>query len=330
MPKALILSKSEKTITPTLSEFPEDEFPEGDVIVDILYSSINYKDALAVTGKGRIIKGSYPFVPGIDLCGTVRTSDSPDFKSGDLVIGNGWGLGERYWGSYATSMRVQAKSLIPLPEGMSPKVAMGLGTAGFTAMLSVMALEEHGITPSSGDIAVTGATGGVGSLSIALLHQRGYSVVASTGKSDAADFLKQLGASRIIDRTVLGQGPQKPLDSGVWAGAIDSVGGTTLAALLSQMHRHGAVAACGLAGGTQLETTVFPFILRGVNLLGIDSNTCPTDRRMKAWKYLAAEISESMMDEISQVVSLAQIPEMCDTLMAGKIKGRIIVDVNAN
>ena len=194
MPKALILSKSDKIITPSISEIPDEELPEEDVTVDILYSSINYKDALAVTGKGRIIKGSYPFVPGIDLAGIVRASESPRFKAGDPVIGNGWGLGESYWGSYASSMRINAKSLIAMPKGMSPKVAMGLGTAGFTAMLSVMALEEHGIAPTNGEVVVTGATGGVGSLSIVLLHKRGYSVVASTGKTDATEFLQHLGA----------------------------------------------------------------------------------------------------------------------------------------
>ena len=330
MPKALLLSTNEKQIIPQIQEIPEQDLPDEAVTVDILYSSINYKDALAVTGKGRIIKGSFPFVPGIDMVGTVKTSQSSNFRPGDFVIGNGWGLGESHWGSYATSMRVRAKSLIPMPQGMSPKVAMGLGTAGFTAMLSVMALEEHGIMPSSGEIAVTGATGGVGSLSIVLLSKRGYNVVASTGKSDAKDFLINLGADRIIHRSVLGEGATKPLDTGLWAGAIDSVGGSTLAALLSQMHRHGSVAACGLAGGAKLDTTVFPFILRGVNLLGIDSSTCPTDRRIQAWNQLNEDISEALMESISQVISLSQIPEMCDTLMAGKIKGRIIVDVNAD
>jgi len=330
MPKALVLSRSDKTVTSSIRELSEDELPEGDVIVDVLYSSINYKDALAVTGKGRIIRGSYPFVPGIDLAGTVRSSSSPQFSPGDHVIGTGWGLGENHWGGYSTTMRLQSKWLVPMPDGMSAKTAMGLGTAGFTAMLSVLALEEHNIQPSSGEIVVTGATGGVGSLSIALLNKRGYTVVASTGKSEAAEFLKSLGADRIIDRQQLGQGPLKPLDTGYWAGAVDTVGGPTLSAVLSQTNRHGSVAACGLAGGAMLDTTVFPFILRGVNLLGIDSNTCPTDRRIQAWEQLNIDISESLMDGMSQVVLLSEVPEMCDTLMAGKIKGRIIVDVNAS
>ena len=330
MAKALSLTQSDKKITAGIISTSEDELPEGDVLVDVLYSSINYKDALAVTGKGRIVKGSYPFVPGIDLVGTVRSSESPDFKPGDQVIGNGWGLGEKYWGGYATSIRVRTESLVALPAGMSPKVAMGLGTAGFTAMLSVMALEEHGVVPSAGEVVVTGATGGVGSLSISLLHKRGYTVVASTGKTDQVDFLTALGANRIIHRDVLGQGPAKPLDKGLWAGGVDSVGGSTLAALLSQTARHGSIAACGLAGGATLETTVFPFILRGVNLLGIDSSTCPLDRRIKAWALLQQDISEDLIGRLSQVISLAAVPDMCQTLLSGKIKGRLIVDVNAN
>lgn len=330
MPKALILSQADKKIHADLKEIPEADLPEEDVLVDILFSSINYKDALAVTGKGRIIKGSYPFVSGIDLVGTVRESTSQQFKPGDVVIGNGWGMGEKYWGGYATSMRVRSQSLIPMPQGMSPKVAMGLGTAGFTAMISVMALEEHGVLPSSGEVVVTGASGGVGSFSIALLSQLGYSVVASTGKTHEADFLTGLGASRLIDRHELGQGPQKPLDKGYWAGAVDSVGGQTLAALLSQTARHGAVAACGLAGGATLETTVFPFILRGVNLLGIDSTTCPTDRRLTAWSRLNEHITEAFIDSMAEVIPLSRVPELCKTLLASTIKGRLIVDVNAD
>ena len=330
MDKALFLSKSDETIHAAIQDLSPQALPPGDVLVDIHYSSLNYKDALAVTGKGAIIRGSYPFVPGIDLAGTVRHSDAPAYQPGDAVIATGWGIGENHWGGYATAMRLQSDWLVPLPDGMSPRSAMALGTAGFTAMLSVMALEEHGITPGSGEIVVTGATGGVGSLSIALLKNKGYEVVASTGKSDATDYLKDLGASRVIERKELGEGPQKPLDRGLWAGAVDSVGGKTLAALLSQMKRHGAVAACGLAGGASLHTTVFPFILRGVNLLGIDSNTCPPDRRVAAWKRLQADVPEAVLANISHVIPLTHVPAASETLLAGKVKGRTIVDVHTH
>ena len=329
MDKALFLSKNDKEIRSIIQELPPQDLPAGDVIVDIHYSSLNYKDALAVTGKGAIIRGHYPFVPGIDLSGTVRSSDSPAYKPGDHVIGTGWGIGENHWGGYATGMRLQSDWLVPVPKGMSLQSAMALGTAGFTAMLSVMALEEHGILPDSGELVVTGATGGVGSLSIALLKHKGYTVVASTGKADAASFLNELGAARVINRSELGEGPRKPLDRGLWAGAVDTVGGKTLAALLSQMKRHGAVAACGLAGGSSLHTTVFPFILRGVNLLGIDSNTCPVERRKAAWQRLQDDLPVPLLETISTIIPLGDVPATSETLLAGKIKGRIIVDVNA-
>ena len=327
METALFLSKSEQTLTASINELDENSLPEGDVTVDILFSSLNYKDALAVTGKGAIIRGSYPFIPGIDLVGTVRSSDSSAYKPGDYVIGTGWGIGENHWGGYATCMRLQSKWLVPLPDGMSPRSAMALGTAGFTAMLSIMTLEEHGITPERGEIIVTGATGGVGSLSIALLNHKGYAVVASTGKADAVSYLEQLGASRIIDRNTLSTGPARPMDKGLWAGAVDNVGGKTLATLLSNMKRHGAIASCGLAGGSSLETTVFPFILRGVNLLGIDSNTCPVPRRTAAWNRLNEDLPESLLESISTTIPLSSVPETSETLLAGKIKGRTIVDV---
>ncbi|MFK7846097.1 MAG: MDR family oxidoreductase [Rhodothermales bacterium] len=324
---ALILERKEKEIQADIREIAAEDLPQEEVLVEVKYSSVNYKDALAVTGEGKIVRGSFPFVPGIDLVGEVVASESPDFTKGDRVIGNGWGLGEADWGGYAQMACVKSKMLIPLPEGMSYKHAMTFGTAGFTAMLSVMSLEEHGTTPERGEVVVTGATGGVGSISIVLLSQLGYDVVASSGKAHAHAYLKELGASRIIGRSELGDGPARALDKGKWAGAIDNVGGPALSALISQMKRHGSIASCGLASSHALETTVYPFILRGVNLLGIDSSTCTHDRRIKAWQRLAA-IPASVFDGVTQVIPLADVPSLCKKMMESNIQGRFVVDVN--
>lgn len=327
MSKALRLHKVDNKLKVKIEDLSDADFPAGNTTISVSYSSINYKDALAITGKGKIIRGAYPFVPGIDLAGTV-ISPSGTFPVGTKVIGTGWGLGEDHWGGYSQQARVDQAWLVPLPSTMALKHAMAIGTAGFTAMLSVMALQEHDISPNDGEVVVTGATGGVGSFAIALLAGLGYEVVASTGKMDAHGYLKSLGAHRIIDRTQLSTGPRTPLDSGQWAGAIDAVGGDTLAAILSQVKTHGAIAACGLAGGAVLNTTVFPFILRGVNLLGIDSNTCPTARRVVAWQRLSETLSTSLLDKIMKIVSLAEVPACCDKLMAGGIQGRFVVDLN--
>ena len=324
-----MLHKEDGEIRSSVEEIPINRLPEGDTLVDIDYSSVNYKDALAVTGTGAIIRGDYPFVPGIDLVGRIISTDSFEHTPGDVVIGTGWGLGEKHWGGYAGTMRVQSKWLVPLPEGMSPLHAMALGTAGFTAMLSVMALEDHHVTPDSGPIVITGATGGVGSLSVALLNRLGYEVIASTGKKEAKTFLESLGAHQIMDRDQLGQGPQRPLDRGHWAGAVDSVGGATLSALLSQTKRHGAIAACGLAGGASFESSVYPFILRGVNLLGIDSNTCPYPRRVSAWNRLNELVAPSTLEAITEVIPLTAVPQRCETLLAGQVKGRTVVDTKS-
>jgi len=325
--RALVLYNENGTIQPRIETLPEDRLPEGDVLLEVHYSSLNYKDALAVTGKGKIIRGEYPFVPGIDLVGTVLESENPDVRPGQTVIVTGWGIGESHWGGYATRARVRSEWVVPLPRRLTPLEAMAIGTAGFTAMLSVMALEEHGLMPDQGEVVVTGASGGVGSLAVAILAHLGYDVVASTGKASAHGLLQALGAARVIDRQELGQGPKRPLDSGLWAGAIDTVGGPTLAALLSQLKRHGSVAACGLAQNHEFTTTVFPFILRGVNLLGIDSNTCPQERRRRAWHRLTHDLPIDALHRVTRVIPLSEVPQWSEAMLAGKTQGRLVVDV---
>jgi len=300
----------------------------GAVQLKVLYSGVNYKDALAVTGSGQIIRGGYPIVPGIDLVGRVLESDHGEFGAGDWAIGTGWQLGEVDWGGYTQRAKVAGRKLVPLPDGLSPAQAMTIGTAGFTAMLSVMALEEHQVQPDDGEVVVTGASGGAGSIAVALLDTLGYDVVASTGSEEAHEYLRGLGADRIVDRREFGDGPTRPMESGAWAGAIDAVGGDTLATLIAQLQRHGSVASFGNAGGHDLHTTVLPFILRGVNLLGIDSNTCPNDRRRTAWRRLADLLSENHYERIrARTISLDDIPDASRGLLAGQVQGRIVVDV---
>ena len=327
--QALVLDESEEGTTVSIRQLKPSQLPEGDVLLRVLYSSLNYKDGLAITGRGKIIRGDYPFVPGIDLVGEVAQSNASAFAPGDLVIGTGWGLGEQHWGGYSQWQRVQSEWLVPLPEGLSAEEAMIIGTAGLTAMLAVMALETHGVRPNNGEVVVTGASGGVGSMAIAILGQLGYRVMASTGKEEAHEYLTELGARRIIARSELGQGPKRPLDSARWAGAIDTVGGSTLASILSTLDRHASVASCGLAGSHELHTTVFPFILRGVNLLGIDSNTCPNDVRRKAWQRLADELPKALLARTGQQIALADVPSKSLEIVEGHVQGRIVVDVNA-
>lgn len=315
-------------IESTIRELAREALPEGDVLVRVLYSSLNYKDALAVTGKGKVIRGSYPFVPGIDLAGVVEESEAPAWTAGRSVIGTGWGLGENHWGGYSQMQRVSSEWLVPLPDGLDAREAMVIGTAGLTAMLSVMALERHGAAPDRGTYLVTGASGGVGSMAVALLAALGYRVAASTGSRDAHSYLRELGADDIVERDELAAGPKRPMDSARWVGAVDTVGGTTLAAVLSAIERHGSVAACGLAGGPDLHTTVFPFILRGVNLLGIDSNTCPNDVRRQAWERLSRELPKPALVRMGQTIRLAEVPDMSRRLLDNEIRGRIVVDVN--
>ena len=327
--KALVLDQQADKVSASVKTLASDQLPEGDVEVDVQYSSLNYKDGLAVTGSGKIVRGSYPFVPGIDLVGTVSASASPTFKAGDVVIGTGWGLGEQHWGGYAQRQRLQSDWLVPLPAGLTAHDAMAFGTAGLTAMLSLMALEAHNLQKDQGEVVVTGASGGVGSLAVALLARQGFSVVASTGSRAAHAYLETLGAARIIGREELGQGARRPLDSARWAGAIDTVGGKTLAALLSTLGRHGSIAACGLAGGAALETTVFPFILRGVNLLGIDSNTCPAPLRQAAWQRLATDFPKALIAEVTQTIPLDAVPKWSKAILRGEVQGRLVVDVHA-
>ncbi len=329
MPKALFLRESDGGVDPYVDEVDRDSLPEGDVLVSVMYSGLNYKDGLAITGRGKVIRADYPFIPGIDLVGEVMESTSGTFRPGDVVIGTGWGLGETHWGGYSQLQRVRAEWLVPLPENLSPVEAMIVGTAGFTAMLSMMALEEAGADPSLGEIVVTGASGGVGSMAVAQLALSGYTVVASTGSDTAHEYLRELGASRVVDRGDLGDGPRRPLDSPRWAGGVDTVGGLTLAAIISQLDRHGSVAACGLAGGHELQTTVFPFILRGVNLLGVDSNTCPMGRRREAWEHIADVLPSSVLHRIkSATITLAELPDYSERILAGEIRGRVVVDLN--
>lgn len=328
MIKALVLDRHNNTVTSSIRDIQESDLPEGDVLVKVLFSSLNYKDALAVTGSGKVIRGAYPFVPGIDLVGTVLASESPVYEEGDTVIVTGYGIGENSWGGYTQVERVHSDWLVPLPEGMTPLEAMAIGTAGLTAMLAVMALENSGVNPSQGEVVVTGASGGVGSFSVYLLASRGYKVVAATGSETVHDYLRFLGASRIIHRNELGRAT-KPLESARWAGAVDTVGGETLANIIASLQRHASAAVCGNAGGdNELHTTVFPFILRGVNLLGIDSNTAEHNTRIKAWDTLAALLRHEVIAEMAATVPLSRVPEKCDEILRGEITGRIVVDVN--
>lgn len=329
MPRALFLDDSDDQLTAEVRELGDADLPDGEVLVAVRYSGLNYKDALAVTGKGKVIRGDYPFVPGIDLAGEVVESTSDDFAEGDGVIATGWGLGERRWGGYAERQRVPASSLVPLPDGMSFEEAMIAGTAGLTATLSVMTLEDHGLDAGDGgEVVVTGASGAAGSFAVTLLAEAGFDVVASTGSEDAHDYLRALGAARIIDRHELSDGPARPMQSAKWAGAADAVGGDTLATLISEMERHASVASFGNAGGFELNTTVLPFILRGVNLLGIDSNTCPNDRRRTAWQRLADTLTAEQHEQIAgRTVSLEGVPSASEDVLAGKTRGRVLVDV---
>ncbi len=328
MSRVLLLNRRDGDVEASVCEMDESRLPEGDVLLDVLYSGLNYKDALAITGRGKIVRGAWPFVPGIDLAGKVRASDSEAYKPGDLVIGTGWGLGESHWGGYAGLQRVDAAKLLPLPEGMSLEKAMLAGTAGLTAMLAVMELEAHGVEAGKGEVLVTGASGGVGSFAVGLLHEAGYRVAASTGSPDAHDWLGRLGADRILEREALAAGAARPLDSGEWAGAVDVVGGKTLEALLSRLKRHGTAVACGLAGGHALHTTVFPFILRGVRLIGVDTNTCPVPVRRKAWARLARWMTDELAERLlADTIGLDDLPLYSERLLSGEIRGRLLVDV---
>jgi acrylyl-CoA reductase (NADPH) len=307
-----------------------DDLPAGDVRVAVEHSSLNYKDGLAVTGKGRIIQ-SYPMVPGIDLAGTVVESASPRWRPGDRVVLTGWGIGERHWGGYAQQARIKGEWLVPLTEGMTSTQAMAIGTAGFTAMLCVMALEERGLNPErAGDreVVVTGAAGGVGSVAVAILGRLGYNVTAVSGRPEAREYLRELGARQVIGRGELPLGSRRPLESQRWVGGVDVVGGEMLAALLRQADYNASIACCGLAGGTDLSTTVFPFILRGVALLGVESVMVPFERRQVVWSRLARDLPRAALDRLTQIHPLAEVPRLAEEILAGKVRGRVVIDVN--
>ena len=323
--RALLVSKTETGQSFDFATLTEDDLMPGDVTVKVSHSSVNYKDGLAVTGKAQIIR-NYPLIPGIDFAGTVKSSTHKDWKAGDQVVLGGWGVGESHHGGYAQVARVNGDWLVPLPKSFSPADAMAIGVAGYTSMLCVMALEEQGVTPAHGPILVTGAAGGVGTIAIALLSKLGFNVVASTGRMEEEAFLKSLGASTIINRSELNT-PVKALAKPRWAGAIDSVGSTTLANVISQIMPEGAVAACGLAQGMDLPTSVAPFILRGVRLIGINSVTTPQPRRRAAWARLERDLDLKKLHSLTTHVALDDIPRIAAEIVEGKIRGRVVVDV---
>ncbi|ASN87498.1 MULTISPECIES: acrylyl-CoA reductase (NADPH) [Pectobacterium] len=324
--QALVLEQSDGLTHAQIREIDAEQLPAGDVTVDISWSGINYKDALAITGKGKIIR-NFPMVPGIDFVGTVRHSDSDRFAVGQPVILTGWGVGENHWGGLAQQARVKSDWLVPLPASLDARKAMILGTAGFTAMLCVMALEDGGITPESGDIIVTGASGGVGSTAVALLAELGYQVTAVSGRADNTDYLKKLGAKQVLDRSEFSGSP-RPLEKQRWAGAVDTVGDNVLATLLAQMDYNATVAACGLAGGIALPTTVMPFILRNVRLQGVDSVMAPLARRQQAWERLAAILPESFYQQVTQEIGLEDVPAVAAALLENKVTGRTLVKIS--
>ncbi|HET7123002.1 MAG TPA: MDR family oxidoreductase [Bradyrhizobium sp.] len=324
--KAIRIDKADKGTTAALTQFDEAELMDGDVTVRVEWSALNYKDGLAVTGKAPVVR-RFPMIAGIDLAGTVEQSSHPQWKAGDKVICTGWGMGETHLGAYAEKARVKGDWLVRLPQGMSTREAMAIGTAGFTAMLSVLALEKHGLTPDHGPVVVTGAAGGVGSVATAVLSKLGFQVIASTGRLSETNYLKGLGAAEVIDRSEL-SGPAKPLAKERWAGGVDSVGSTTLANVLSMTKYAGAIAACGLAAGMDLPTSVAPFILRGVCLLGIDSVMCPIEERKTAWSRLASDLDRAKLTEITHEISLDQVIDAGGKILAGQVRGRIVVKIS--
>ena len=328
--RALVVDKAEDgTISQAIQTLDDDRLPaDGDVTVAVEYSTLNYKDGLCVNGTGGLVR-TFPHVPGIDFAGTVETSADDRYKPGDQVVLTGWRVGEAWWGGYAEKAKVKADWLVPLPGGLTTRQAMAVGTAGFTSMLAVMALEDHGLTPDKGEVLVTGAAGGVGSVATAILAKRGYKVAAVTGRPEQEAYLKDLGASRIVPREDLSTPSGRPLDKEVWAGCVDAVGGAMLATLLPQMKYGGSVAAVGLAGGPKLETTVIPFLLRGVNLLGIDSVMQPVENRRKAWQRIVHDLPLGKLDTMIQDAKLDDLPKLGRDILKGQIKGRVVVDIRA-
>lgn len=323
--KALVATKGETGPDLAFTQFAEADLMDGDVLVRVTHSTVNYKDGLALTGRAPVVR-RWPMIPGIDFAGRVETSSHPDFKPGDLVVLNGWGTGETHLGAYAQKSRVKGDWLVPLPPGLNPDEAMAIGTAGYTAMLCVLALEKHGLKPADGPVIVTGAAGGVGSVATALLAKAGWHVIASTGRPDEADYLKSLGASEIIDRAELAA-PGRALGKERWAAGVDAVGSHTLANLLSMTKYGGAVAACGLAQGMDLPASVAPFILRGVALLGVDSVMCPKPRRLEAWARLASDLDRDRLARMTTTIPLEDVIETGKAIVEGKVRGRVVVEV---
>ncbi len=323
--KAVVIEKTEAGQNVGIREFDEADLMDGDVTVRVSHSTLNYKDGLALTGKAPVVR-RFPMIPGVDLVGTVEASSNPEFKPGDSVVLNGWGLGEIHLGAYAEKVRVKGDWLIPLPAGLSPQQAMAIGTAGYTAMLCLMALERHGLRPDRGPAIVTGAVGGVGSVAVALLAKAGWHVIASTGRPEEAEYLKSLGAAEILDRSEL-TGSARPIAKERWAAGVDTVGSTTLANVLSMTKYGGAIAACGLAGGMDLPTTVAPFILRNVSLLGVDSVMAPKGLRLEAWNRIARELDHDKLSAMTSIIPLDQVLEAGQEIVSGRIKGRVVVEI---
>ncbi|MGA1760217.1 MAG: acryloyl-CoA reductase [Paracoccaceae bacterium] len=326
---ALIVNKDDEGKTSaSVGQIGLDDLPEGDVVVAVDYSTVNYKDGLCIGPGGGLVR-NYPHVPGIDFAGTVETSNDPRYAAGDKVVLTGWRVGEMHWGGYAQKARVKADWLVPLPSGLTTRQAMAVGTAGFTAMLAVIALQDHGMKPDQGPVLVTGAAGGVGSVATAILSHLGFEVAAVTGRPDTADYLKSLGATQIVARDEINETVKRPLESENWAGCVDAVGGPMLARVLGQMKYGASVAAVGLAGGANLPATVIPFLLRGVNLLGIDSVMQPYDNRLRAWERIATNLPMDKLEAMIHPATLGDLPQLGADILKGQVKGRVVVDVNA-
>lgn len=325
--KALVLNQNDGKTVAEVTELSLDQLPDQNVLVKVDYSSLNYKDGLAITGKGKIIR-NFPMVPGIDLVGTVEESADDRYKKGDQVVLTGWGVGENHWGGFSEYARLNADWLVPLPEGMDPVRTMQIGTAGLTAMLCVMALEEGGVTPDKGPVIVSGAAGGVGSVAVSILAGLGYQVTAITGRPETESYLRGLGAAEIVSREQMAE-PARPLEKQRWAGAVDTVGDNILGRILSETDYGGVVTACGLAASFKLPTTVMPFILRNVRLQGVDSVMCPYERRQEAWKRLKAQLPDNAVGDIAQIIALNELPDYAERITNGQVKGRVVVDLNS-
>ena len=332
--RALMLTQDEDAdgkgaVHATVTNLSNDDLPEGgDVLIAVDYSTLNYKDGLIINGLGKLVR-DYPHIPGVDLAGTVISSSDDRYKAGDQVVATGWRMGEIWWGGHAQRARIKADWLVPLPDGMTTRQVMAMGTAGLTAVLSIMALEKHGLTPDQGDVLVTGAAGGVGSMAVTMLARRGFSVAAVTGRPETADYLTQLGASKIIPREDLSEPTTRPMESAIWAGCIDNVGGSTLSRVIGQMAYGASIASLGNAGGIKIETNVLPFILRGVNLLGIDSVMQPYENRVEAWQNAAKWMDLDNLDAMVTETNLEAVPEYARAILKGQVKGRVLVNPNA-